>query len=102
MNDHIDLRGGSGKLYRYRLTSQSRPNSAMSGTYVYVRDEGEGSELLFIGDADNLMIDARSRWDEAVNKHKATHLYIRLNISASTRKAEIEDILEDQKPVMNK
>ena len=102
MNEHIDLPGGSGKLYRFRLTNQGRPSSAMSGTYAYVRDNGEGGEVLFVGDAVNLMNDARSRWDEAVGKHKATHLYVRLNISAAVRQAEIEDILEDGRPVMNK
>ncbi len=102
MNEHIDVRGGSGKLYRFRLAAQGRATSAMSGTYAYVREEGERGEVLFVGDADNLMDDARSRWDEAVTKQRATHLYIRLNISAAARKAELEDILEDGHPVMNR
>ena len=102
MNEHIDVQGGSGKLYRFRLTSQGRASSAMSGTYAYVRDDGGKGEVLFVGDADNLMNNARSRWDEAVGKHKATHLYVRLNISASVRQAELEDILEGRRPVMNK
>ncbi len=102
MNEHIDVRGGSGKLYRFRMTSQGRASSAMSGTYAYVRDDGERGEVVFVGDADNLMNDARSRWDEAVAKHKATHLYVRLNISAAVRKDELDDILEDRRPVMNK
>ena len=101
MNEHIDVRGGSGKLYRFRLTNQGRPASAMSGTYAYVRQEGKRGEVLFVGDADNLMNDARSRWDEAVGQHKATHLYVRLNISASVRREELDDILEDHRPVMN-
>lgn len=102
MNEHIDVRGGSGKLYRFRLTNQGRPSSAMSGTYAYVRSDGGQCEVLFVGDANNLMDDARARWEEAVGKHKATHLYVRLNISAATRQAEIADILEDRRPVMNK
>ncbi len=102
MNEHIDVRGGSGKLYRFRLAPQGKPTSAMSGAYVYVRDEGGDCEVLFVGDADNLMNDARSRWDEAVSKHRATHLFTRLNISAATRKSELEDMLEDVRPVMNK
>jgi len=101
MNEHIDVRGGSGKLYRFRVAPQGKPTSAMSGAYVYVRDDGGRGEVLFVGDADNLMNDARSRWDEAVGRHRATHLYVRLNISAATRKAELDDILEDRRPVMN-
>ena len=101
MNEHIDVRGGSGKLYRFRLAPQGKPASAMSGAYVYVRDSGGQSEVLFVGDADNLMNDARSRWDEAVSQHKATHLFVRLNISGATRKAELDDMLEDSRPVMN-
>lgn len=101
MNEHIDVRGGSGKLYRFRLAPQGKATSAMSGAYAYVRDQAGGCEVVFVGDADNLMNDARSRWDEAVNHHRATHLFIRLNISAATRKAELEDILEDNRPVMN-
>jgi hypothetical protein len=101
MNEHIDVSGGSGKLYRFRMAPQGKATSAMSGAYVYVRDDGGRGEVLFVGDADNLMNDARSRWDEAVGKHRATHLFVRLNISAATRKAELDDILEGGRPVMN-
>ncbi len=101
MNEHIDVRGGSEKLYRFRLAPSGKPTSAMSGAYIYVREDEGRVDVLFVGDADNLMNDARSRWDEAVGKHRATHLFVRLNISAATRKAELEDILEGGRPVMN-
>ncbi len=102
MNEHIDVPGGSGTLYRFRLAPNGKPSSAMSGAYVYVREDSNGYEVVYVGDADNLMNDARSRWDEAVSKHHATHLFARLNISAAVRKAELEDILGDNRPVMNK
>ncbi len=102
MNEHIDVRGGSGKLYRFRLAPHGKPTSAMSGAYVYVRSDGDQCEVLFVGDADNLMNDAGSRWNEAVTKHRATHLFTRLNISGATRKSELEDMLGDALPVMNK
>ncbi len=101
MNDHIDVRGGSGKLYRFRLAENGKPGSAMSGTFAYVRGDPDEHELLFVGETDNLMNGAQERWMEAVDKHRATHLYIRLNISAATRNEELEDILSANAPVMN-
>ncbi len=101
MNEHIDVRGGSGKLYRFRLAANGRPTSAMSGTYAYVREDGGAPLILFIGETDNLMTGAQTRWAEAIGQHQATHLYIRLNISAATRLEEVQDILEANTPVMN-
>jgi hypothetical protein len=102
MSDHIDVRGGSGKLYRFRLAQNGRPTSAMSGTYAYVREEPGAPAILFVGETDNLMTGAQTRWSEAIGQHQATHLYVRLNISAATRLEELQDILEANSPVMNK
>jgi hypothetical protein len=101
MSDHIDVRGGSGKLYRFRLAPNGRPSSAMSGTYAYVREDGGAPEILFIGETDNLLTGAQARWAEATGRHKATHLYVRLNISGATRQEELQDILQANSPVMN-
>lgn len=101
MSDHIDVRGASGKLYRFRLAANARPASAMSGTFAYVREAGPGRDILFIGETDNLMNGAQARWAEATGQHRATHLYVRLNISAAVRQEELQDILGANNPVMN-
>lgn len=101
MSDHIDVRGASGKVYRFRLAPNARPASAMSGTFAYVREHGRDREVLFVGETDNLMNGAPARWAEAAGQHEATHLYVRLNISAAVRQEELKDILDAQSPVMN-
>jgi hypothetical protein len=101
MSDHIDVHGASGKLYRFRLAPNARPASAMSGTFAYVREEGRAKEILFVGETDNLMNGAPARWIEAAGQHQATHLYVRLNISAAVRQEELQDILDANTPVMN-
>lgn len=101
MSDYIDVQGASGKLYRFRLAPNARPVSAMSGNFAYALESKDGRELLFIGETENLMDGALSRWAEAVRQHKATHLYVRLNISASVRQEELLDMLGANSPVMN-
>jgi hypothetical protein len=97
MRDIIDVRGASGVAYRFTRFRTGNPLSAMGGNFIYARltgDEDEGqAELLYAGDAENLLTDARRLWDQAVADHGATDLFTRLNISERVRRAEHADIL---------
>ena len=57
--------------------------------------------MIFTGEAQNLMQDARARWDEAVRRFQAAELFSRLNIAERVRKLELPDIVEASHPPMN-
>jgi hypothetical protein len=101
MNSQIDLCGASGTVYRYRIANPVRPNIAGSGNFVYVRDEGGTPHVVYAGETDSLAADSLLRWDEAVRRYGATHLFMRLNVSGATRASELQDILPALDPVMN-
>jgi hypothetical protein len=116
MRDIIDVRGASGVTYRFTRFRDGNPLSAMGGNFVYVRPrntekgsadkagggEGEGAaELVYAGEAQNLLTDARRLWNRAVAEHAVTDLFTRLNISERTRRHEHADILAAARPPMN-
>ena len=90
VDNHIDLQGASGTVYRYRYAGEAEPKTAMSGNFAYVAAD---RRVIFLGQTDNLMTGARTRWNEASSKHGATQLFIRLNISAAARNSELLDLL---------
>jgi hypothetical protein len=112
MRDIIDVRGASGVTYRFTRFRDGNPLSAMGGNFVYVRPqnnaekaggaEGEGAaEVIYAGEAQNLLTDARRQWDRAIAEHGVTDLFTRLNISERTRRHEHADILAATRPPMN-
>jgi hypothetical protein len=94
MRDLIDVRGASGAVYRFNLVGESRPLSPMGGNYLYVREDGDGYEIVHVGETENLMAAARTDWAEAVQMRGAGHLFTRLNISERVRQQEHEDIVQ--------
>ena len=101
MQDIIDIRGASGVSYRFTRFRDGNPLSAMGGNFLYAREGGEGAEVLYAGEAQNLLTDAREFWERAVAEHGAKDLYTRLNISAGTRRLEHADILAASATQMN-
>jgi hypothetical protein len=100
MRDLIDMRGASGAVYRFNLVSAERPLSPMGGNFIYVRDRPDGYEVVFVGEAQNLLAESRSRWAEAAKTHGAAHLYTRLNVTERARSHEYADILNATRPPM--
>ena len=92
MRDIMDVKGASGALYRFTRCREGNPLSAMGGNFIYAREEGDGVAMIYAGEAQNLLTDARSHWDRAVRDHGAMGLYTRLNISEGVRLRELEDI----------
>ncbi len=101
MRDLIDVKGASGAVYRFTLFRDGRPLSPMGGNFLYVREVGDGFEIVYSGQGQNLLIDSHVPWDEAVAKHGPIHLFTRLNITERTREAEDADIIAAAHPPMN-
>lgn len=101
MLDYIDISGASGARYRFMRVREGRPLSPMGGNFLFARQTGSRFEMIYAGEVQNLMKDARERWREAVERYQVSDLYTRLNISERVRKVEHADILEAERPPMN-
>jgi hypothetical protein len=102
MKDTIDVIGATGAAYRFNRVRDDRPLSPMGGNFIYARSAGDSCEIVFVGEAQNLMTDARRLWDQAVRDHGAEHLFTRLNVTERVRRLEQGDILAALTPSMNK
>jgi hypothetical protein len=101
LQDFIDVTGASGASYRFMRLKDGRPLSPMGGNYLYARYTAGRFEMIFAGEAQNLMQDSRARWDEAVRRFQAAELFSRLNISERVRQLELADIVDANHPPMN-
>lgn len=97
----FDVAGKSGALYRYILLEDGQPLWPSGGNYLYVRRGGEGPQVVYAGEAENLFRGYLDHWDRASQVHGATEIYLRLNISGSVRRAEQADIAAKHQPTMN-
>ena len=57
--------------------------------------------MIYAGEVQNLMREARERWAEAVAALQVSDLYTRLNISERVRQLELNDIVDAKAPPMN-
>jgi len=101
MRDIIDVKGASGVAYRFTRFRDGNPLSAMGGNYLYALDDASAPQVIYAGEAQNLLTGARLLWDRAVADFGATDLFTRLNISERTRQQEHADILAASPPPMN-
>jgi hypothetical protein len=101
LQDFVDVVGASGASYRFMRLKDGRPLSPMGGNYLYARYTAGRFELIFAGEAQNLLQDGRARWDEAARRFQAAEMFSRLNISERVRQLELTDIVEATRPPMN-
>ncbi len=101
MQDFVDVAGASGASYRFMRLKDGRPLSPMGGNYLYGRYTAGRFELIYAGEAQNLLQDARARWDEAASRFQAAEMFSRLNISERVRQLELTDIVDANHPPMN-
>jgi hypothetical protein len=101
VRDYVDIVGASGSHYRFMRLKDGRPLSPMGGNFLFARFTGEAFEMIYAGEAQNLMSGARERWPEAVERFQVTELYSRLNISERVRQLELHDIVGAFEPPMN-
>src|SRR5579871_6259791 len=101
VKDQIDCRCKSGEYLRFFLFKEGRPLSPMAGNYMYVREDGEALEVIYVGETDNLAQHAQERWPEAERGFGAGGIYTRLNITAAARRREQVELLTAYAPRMN-
>lgn len=101
MRDLIDVKGASGAVYRFTRFRVGNPLSAMGGNFLFAREEDDGIAIIYAGEAQNLLTDARLLWDDAVRDYAADGLFTRLNISEGVRQREHADITKASLPPMN-
>ncbi len=100
MHDYVDIVGASGAHYRFMRLKEGRPLSPMGGNFIFGRHTGSRFEMIFAGEVQNLLKDARDRWSEAVERYQVSDLYTRLNISERVRQLELADIIGAYDPPM--
>ncbi|HSZ52409.1 MAG TPA: hypothetical protein VK801_12615 [Caulobacteraceae bacterium] len=101
MKDTIDVRGASGTVYRFMRVRGDQPLTRMGGNFIYARMSDGTWEIVFVGEASNLMSDAHRLWPQAVQDHGAEELFTRLNVTERVRRLEQSDILGVITPPMN-
>jgi hypothetical protein len=101
VRDYVDVSGATGANYRFMRLREGRPLSPMGGNVLYCRFTGETCELIYAGEVQNLLKDARERWSEAQQRFQVSDLYSRLNISERVRQLELADIVEANHPPLN-
>ncbi|HVM99414.1 MAG TPA: hypothetical protein VMT68_04285 [Caulobacteraceae bacterium] len=101
MKDYVDVAGASGATYRFMRLKEGRPLSPMGGNFIYGRYTGEQFEIIYASQVQNLLKDARNRWNEAQQRYQVSDLYSRLNISERVRHLELADIVDANHPPMN-
>jgi hypothetical protein len=101
MDRQIDLRGASGEIYRYRCAEGGDTRTPTGGNFVYVTIKDEAVTVLYAGASPSLVTGAQERWNEAMSRHGATHLYFRLNVAGAARGRELADLIAGHAPVMN-
>jgi hypothetical protein len=57
--------------------------------------------VIYAGEVQNLLKDARERWSEAQQRYQVSDLYSRLNISERVRQLELTDIVDANHPPLN-
>ena len=101
MDRQIDLRGASGEIYRYRCAEGGDTRTPTGGNFVYVTIRDEDVTVLYAGASPSLITGAQERWNEAMSRHGATHLFFRLNVAGAARERELADLVAGHAPVMN-
>ncbi len=100
MTVQIDFIGASGVTYRYASRDGQRL-SPSGGNFIFARETPEGMAVVYVGEAENLAALADERWGEAQTHFGATHAFVRLNVAASVRRHELQDLVSAYAPAMN-
>lgn len=91
MREIIELRGASGTAYRFRLWPQGAAHPTAGGHYAFVRETPAGFDVVAVAAVEDLSV-TRANHEAAAIQQGATHLFTRLNVSWTTREAEVQDM----------
>ncbi|HYG25744.1 MAG TPA: hypothetical protein VD906_02445 [Caulobacteraceae bacterium] len=96
----FDFAGASGQTYRYTLL-EGQTIWPSGGNYLYVKTTKQGPKVLLAEQTESLFRGLRDRWEEAKADHGATDIFLRLNVTGTVRRAELDDIRAHYQPPMN-
>ena len=98
--DH-DFTGESGTIYRYQAHEDDRTPSPAGGNFLYVKMSGGEPEVVYAGQTESLYRGLHEGWAEARERHGASAILVRLNVTGDIRRAEQADLVAHYRPVMN-
>jgi hypothetical protein len=102
MAGNRDFQGAAGSVYRYLHVEQEQMTPLGAGNFLYVRvGAGAPPTVIYAGEAERLTTGLGERWQEAVELHGATHVYVRRNVMIRTRQDEMADLIAAYVPIMN-
>lgn len=102
MPRQLDFAGKSGTVYRYTLLEEDRVLPPAGANYVIAKVSDQNARIVFAGETDNLSGSGWKRqFDEARKRFGATDILIRLNVRASIRREEQNDLVGAHNPPMN-
>ena len=101
MSGSRDFKGESGAVYRYLHVEQEAATPLGAGNFLYVRADEEKPVIVYAGEGERLTTAIGARWREAAEKHGATQIFARRNVSAGIRREELADLMQAHAPVMN-
>ncbi|MDP3852460.1 hypothetical protein [Phenylobacterium sp.] len=99
MTQVLDIAGASGATYRFRRHQEREELPATAGNVIYVRRDDASWALICCAEIDSLR-EAFRGWKVAQTVHRATDVFIRLNVSRAKRHEECLDIAEKHEPPM--
>lgn len=91
MKDFVDLQGASGAIYRFRLAPDGVVNTPMAGNYALLQEGPQGLVVETVAATNNLA-DATAALRRSAARKAGLRLYVRLNVSATVREVEKDDI----------
>lgn len=98
----LDFAGQSGTVYRYTAFEEDRVLPPAGANYVIAKVDGKKAKIVFAGETDNLSSGGwRRKFEEAQKRFGATDVLLRLNVRASIRRQEQEDLIGAHNPPMN-
>jgi len=101
MAQQIDFQGQSGQSYRYLPLEVAGPLSPTGANYLFVKAKPGEQQIVYAGETECLHRGVHEGWDKARKTHGANTIYVRLNVTRSVRRAELEDIVAQYQPPMN-
>ena len=89
MQDFVELKGASGRGYRFRVVRTGETPLPMAGNYAIVNWQAGRCSVVRLGMTNDL---SKVHDDAPPRDRELVQTYIRLNVARSAREAEHEDL----------
>ncbi len=101
MAQTIDFQGQSGQQYRYLSLEEAGPLSPSGANYLFVKAKPGELTVVYAGETECLHRGVHDGWEKARKAHGANTIFVRLNVTRSVRRAELDDLVAQHQPPMN-